>query len=163
MQLYSVETAAGTAHTNSTDEAVLGSVEFPANWWQAGKVVRARAVVRVTDNNSTDTLTLYARFGAAALTGTAFYTSAAVDSADSDIAVLDIELVCRDSDSSSTFVTSAFGCNPDAAGEAADVHASLISSVDCTASTYLGITGDWSVAHADNSVQLESLTVYEAA
>jgi hypothetical protein len=163
MKLLSVETAAGTAHTNSTDEAVLGSYTFPAYFWQPGKVVKARAAVRATATNSTDTLTCYVRFGAAALTGTAIYTSAAVDVADDDIFVADIQITCRDADASSTLVCSVIGCNPDATGEAADIEFTIVSTVDTTAATYLGITGDWSVASASNSCQLEALSVFEAA
>lgn len=163
MKLFSVETAQGTVHTNSTDEAVLGSVTFPARWFQPGKVIKARAMVRAVSTNSTDTLTLYARFGAAALTGTAIYTSAAVDVADDDISVIDIEIVCRDADSSSTFAAVCIGSDCDAAGIATDAQASMLTAVDCTAALYLAITGDWSVAHADNQAALESLTVFEAA
>jgi len=163
MRLLSSLTAAGTVHTNSTDEAVLGSYTFAGDFWQPGKVVRARAMVRVLDNNASDTLTIYVRLGAVGLTGTAIYTSAAVNSDDGDLAAYDIEMVCRDSDASATIVTNTIGCNPDATGEAADVQAVIVSSLDLTASTTVAVTGDWSAANADNQVQIESLTIFEAA
>jgi hypothetical protein len=154
--------AAGTVHSNSTDEAVLGSYEFPRGFWQAGKVVRGRALVRTTSSNATDTLTVYLRFGAVALTGTAVVTTGAVDQANGDGCVIDFEFVCRDADDSSEIVATAYAPDPDADGIAVKSYFELLTGVDTEASTYLAVTADWSVAHADNDVYLESLTIYEA-
>jgi hypothetical protein len=163
MKLLSRLTAAGTVLTNTTDEGVLASYEFPADFFVPGKVISGRAFVRVVSANSTDTLTLKARLGPVALTGTAFYESTAINAEAEDISVLSFELVCRDADASSTIVATAIGSDPDAAGVATDAQAAIIGSLDLAgASQYLAITGDWSVAHADNQVQIESLTIYEA-
>lgn len=163
VKLLAAATAAGPVLTDSTAETVLGSHEFPANWWTAGKVVKARAVVRTLDDNSTNTLTIRARFGAAALTGTVVGVTAAVDQSPDDVSVLDIELVCRSpSDSEAGVVVgSAIASDPDGPGTAKG-HAAVVTALDLTASTVLAVTGAWSAAHEDNQCQLESLTLYEA-
>jgi len=162
MQLIYSQGAAGTTHTNSTDEAVLASATFPAGFWQAGKVVKARALVTVGSSNSTDTLTVVARFGAAALTGTAIGTTSALDVADNDLVVADIELECRSAGTAGVIVATVL-LSEDAAGTAAGAHGQVISSVDTTAATYVSITGDWSVASASNQCTAQGLNVFEAA
>ncbi len=159
-RLLSVLTSAGTTHTNSTDEAVLASHTFPADFFDAGKVIRFRALCVVPDQNSTDTLTINARFGGTTLTGTAFLTTGAVDVADADIAVLEGELVCRSIGSAGAFVGHG-ACVLDAPGTALVADGEVLSSIDTTAALYLEITGDWNVAHADNQVACQSFTVTE--
>lgn len=162
-RILALDTASGTAHTNSTDEAVLASYTIPAGGLAVGKILRFRAVINVTSTNSTDTLQLRCRLGGTTLTGTAFFTSNATDVADNDLAVIEGELVCRsDSDSESgTVIASAIGSDTDAATEALGAHWASITSLDLTSDLYLEVTGDWSVAHADNSVQSEAFTVLE--
>ena len=162
MQLISCDPAAGTTHTNSIVEAVLSSYEFPANFWQVGKVVKARCLATVGSSNSTDTLTVVARFGAAALTGTAIGTTTALDVANADLCVVDVELVCRTVGASGVIVATVL-ISQDAAGTAAQGHGSVVTAIDTTAATYFGLTADWSVAHADNQVTAQSLSVFEAA
>lgn len=160
MKLISAMVAAGTTHTNSTDEAVLASHEFPAGFWQAGKVVKARGLVTVDSSNSTDTLTVSARFGAVALTGTAIGATSALDVADNDLVVADIELVCRSTGSAGVIVATVL-LSEDAAGTAAGAHGQVLSSIDTDAATYLALTGDWSVANASNQVTAQALNVFE--
>ena len=159
--VLSASTAAGTTHTNSTDEAVLASHTFPAGFWQAGKVVKARGLCTVPDQNSTDTLTIVARFGASALTGTAIGTTGNIDVADNDLALFDVELACRSVSAGVAVIVATVACVLDAAGTALGAHGSVVSSVDTTAATYLALTGDWSVAHADNQVACQMFTVVE--
>lgn len=153
-------TSAGTTHTNSTDEAALASHTFPADFFDEGKVIRFRALCVVADQNSTDTLTVNARFGGTTLTGTAFITTGAVDVADGDIAYIEGELVCRSTGSTGAFVGLG-SCVLDAPGTATVADGEVLSSIDTTAALYLEITGDWSVAHADNQVACQSFTVTE--
>jgi hypothetical protein len=162
MQLIYCDPAVGTTHTNSTDEAVLASYAFPANFWQVGKVVKARALVSCASTNGTDTATVVARFGAAALTGTSIGTSTALDVANGDLNVIDVELVCRSVGSAGVIVATVL-LSQDAAGTAAQGHGSVVSSVDTTAATYLGITADWSAASASNQIAAQCLSVFEAA
>lgn len=155
------DVAAGTTHTNSTDEAVLASYTFPAGFWQAGKTVHAHCLLVIADNNSTDTLTVKVRLGPTTLTGTAIATSSAVDSADADVCVVDIWLTCRDADSSGTIITSVTMNDPDAGGQAVEGYGVAVASLDLTAAQRLEVTGDWSVAHADNQVASQQWIVTE--
>lgn len=163
MRLLHAATAAGTTHTDSTDEAALASYAFPANFWQVGKVVRAKAAIVVADNNSTDTLTLKTRFGASALAGTAVATSGAIDAVDGDLSVVDIEITCRAVGAAGSFAVSVLQADPDAAGISVEAYFAVVTAIDTTAATYVAVTADWSVAHADNQVAAQSWTVIELA
>ena len=162
MQLISVQSAAGDTLTNATAETVLGSHTFPANFWRPGKVVKARALVTIPATNSTDTLTGRVRFGAAALTGTAIAATSALDVANDDLIVADVELVCRSVGSAGSIVATVL-LSEDAAGTAAGARGQVVASVDTTAATYLGVTGEWSVANAGNQCALQALTILEGA
>jgi hypothetical protein len=161
MKLISSLAAAGDTLTNSTDETVLASHEFPADFWQAGKVVRARALVTIPSTNSTNTLQTRVRFGAAALTGTAIGTTSDLDVADGDLVVADVELFCRTAGSAGVIVATVL-VSEDAAGTAAGGHGQVVSSVDTTSATYLGITGEWSAANASNQCAAQMLNVFES-
>jgi len=156
--------ADGTEHTNSTDEAVLASYTVKSNTFQKGKIIRITFMARVTDNNSTDTLTCKVRIGATTLTGTAVITTSAVDVADDDVCVGWVEFICRDNPSTTAAIIAYGQCNdPDASGQAAESYASAQLSLDTTADLLIELTGDWSVAHADNQVQAEVFNVFEIA
>lgn len=160
-RVLQIDTAQGTTHTNSTDEAVLASYSAAANFFQPGKTLHLRGYVRVLDNNSTDTLTVRVRVGGTTLTGTAIATSTAVDVADDDICAFDIALTCRDADDSGTLACSVFMNDPDASGQGVEAYASEVGSLDFTAELLVEVTGDWSVAHADNQVASQQLIVTE--
>lgn len=158
-QILSRLSAAGTAHSNSTDEAVLASVAIPANFLQAGQRLRVRGLARTTAQNSTDTLTCTLRFGTAALTGTAIFASSAIDQVAEDVFVFDVELSVRTGGSSGTLVAQGFAMGPDASGTAAQGVGKLLTSVDLTAAQYVALTADWSAASSSNSVQIEAFDV----
>lgn len=153
--------AAGADHENTITEAVMagGSMAIPANTLKAGDVLRVRAALKVTDNNSTDTLTTVLRFGAAALTGTAVVTTAAVDSADNDVVYFDADIVIREIGASGKFAA----CGVQANGVPGTVTAKPFvlaeTAIDTTVENFISVTSDWSVAHADNEVNLEVFTV----
>lgn len=149
--------AEGAEHENTTTEGSFVTYEFPAYFWQVGKVVEFDAAVVVNDNNSTDTLTVYARLGAS-IAGTAIFTSSAVDSEDADIAVIHGTLTCRSIGTTGVVVASVLGSDPDAAGIPMEAHSKVVT-VDTTAASTLYITGDWSVAHADNEAAAQSFVV----
>lgn len=161
MKLIKADATASSALSNTVTETVLKSHLFPAGFWQVGKVVRARIGVRATATNSTDTLAVLARLGAAALTGTSLGGQAALDVANDDVCVLDVELICRTAGSSGVIVATMLTAK-DAAGTVAGGQVVVVSSLDLTADTYLGFTGQWSVANAGNSCLADCLTVYEA-
>jgi len=87
--------AAGSAHTNSTDEAVLASFEIPANTIKANTVVRVayQGIASVTAGATT--LTVRLRLGPTTLTGTALITTTAVDVANDNIFAGEFTLVGR--------------------------------------------------------------------
>lgn len=167
MRLLSLLLAAGTALSNSTTETVLGSVELPAGSLQANKVYQVRYSVRVTAQNSTDTLRVRLRVGPTTLTGTAVADSAAVDAAVDDVVVGAVDIVPRSGNpsTSGTVVAKGVATTLGAAGTvtARAAHA-IVSSLDTKGATQrIEVTGVWSVANAGNSAQLESLEVYEVA
>jgi hypothetical protein len=155
--------AAGTTHTNSTDEAALDSYTFPANFWQVGKVVRCKWAALVADNNSTDTLTTFVRLGATGLGDTAVFTSGAVDVADNDVSAVEVDLVCRSVGASGVVYAVARGSDPDAPHSKLIGDALTSVSVDTTAASTIVFSADWSVAHADNQVAAQFGTVDEIA
>lgn len=161
-RILSTATAAGTTHTNSTDEAVLASYTCPANFWQTGKSLHLRGYLRCISTNASNTLTVRVRVGATTLTGTAIATSGAIDVADDDVTVYDIWLTCRDADSSGTLAASVTMNNPDAATSTIG-YGTEVASLDFTAALLVEVTGDWNVAHADNQVANQQLIVTEYA
>ena len=152
--------AAGTAHTNSTDEAVLASYTLAGYAFQPGKAYGFSALVQATATNSTDTLAIRIRLGPTTLTGTAMVTSAAVDVADADFYLVEGTLLARDVDSSSTVWGQGIG-GFSTTGESAAVYANSITTLDLTVANLLELTADWSVASAGNSCRAERFEVFE--
>lgn len=154
-------TAAGTALTASSSETVLASGSLKAFSLQPGKVYRVRAAVLATATNSTDTLTVRLRVGPTTLTGTVVGSSGAVDAANSDVVVVDVEMVVRDADSSSVVLAhglvSAVGA--EGTGTARSAFESL--ALDSGAEQLVEITGQWSSTSAGNSCRCDALTITE--
>jgi hypothetical protein len=153
--------AAGTAHTNSTDEAVLGSFEIPANTIKAGTLVKVRYQGIATATNSTDTLTVVLRCGPTTLVGQALITHAAVDVADGDIFEGEFTLVARAAPGAAAACVGVGSFQTTgAAGTATRKGAYLASTNFATNGALLmEVTADWSVASAGNSCRLDILTV----
>ena len=157
MSLLYAATAAGTTLTNSTAETSLGSYTFPANFFQAGKVIKFRATVATPSSNGTDTLTTRVKLGSATL-----YTSAAVDQANGDVQVVEGVLTCRGNPGASVvFAGGGLAMPPDASGTAATGWAAVTAGQNTAAALALDVTGTWSVAHADNQCALQSLVIEE--
>lgn len=148
--------AAGTTHTNSTVEAALDSITFPANFWQVGKRVRAKWMSVTAAQNGTDTLTTFVRFGATGLGDTALFTSLPVDQVVSDVSYVEVELICRtitDGETLGSFFAVALGSDPDAPhSPLLGAAGTAIASLDTEAATTMVFSGDWSVANAGNQV-----------
>lgn len=162
LRLVQVASGAGTELANSTTETSLARKTFAANELSAGKVFRFGAAVRVTDQNSTDTLTPRVRFGSAAApaSNTACAAGAAVDVADNDVGIVDGILEVQ-----SATRAVIYGTISDVDAEGSKLQASFFEILTLAADTvyYLDITGTWSVAHADNKAQAEAFHVVEAA
>jgi len=139
-------------HTNSTDAADLASYSIEPNLLKVGDILRIKLRATVTDNNGTDTLTPVFKFG-----GTAIATGAALDVADSDIVWVDAEIAVTAIGASGTMTSHAsIKTNT---GDT-DVFASTaLTSKNTTNSLALALDVDWSVAHAENIVRLDSFVV----
>tara|TARA_R110002012_G_C11298970_1_gene573055 strand:+ start:31 stop:543 length:513 start_codon:yes stop_codon:yes gene_type:complete len=142
-----------TVHTNSTDAADLFSYSIPANKLESGNIVRIKAFATVTDNNSTDTLTPVLNFA-----GSAIATGAALDVADSDIiyAWADVHVISIGSSGSMKAISE---IRTDANGSVSVTDATALSSKDTTAAIAVALNVDWSVAHAENIVILDSVSI----
>ena len=153
-------TAAGTSLTNSATETVLGSVSIPASSLVQGAILRFRAKVKVTANNSTTTLTVRARLGATTLTGTALWTSEATDTSANDIVTVEGELIARAAPAASAAIEGVGTyTEPAAAGAAVKAWTLDAANFATNGALLLEITGEWSAADA-NACQLEHLTAY---
>lgn len=153
-------TAASTAHTNTTTEAILDtSYSIPANTLVAGSVIKVRFQGIATATNSSDTLTVKLYLGG--LAGTAILSGTATDVANNNIFCGEATIVVRTAGASGTFV--AFGSHsqvPAASGTATPVYQITASTtVDTTAAQTVGVGVDWSVANAGNSCRLDIMLV----
>lgn len=155
--------AAGAALTDTTDEGSLARYEFRPNELSAGKVFSFNGAIRATKTNGTDTLTPALRFGADGedpSANTAISAAAAVDVADGDVCVVSGRIHVQ---STTRIVIEGTISDCDAPGS--KLLSAFAEVVDIAPNTayYLDITGKWSVAHADNSVQAEAWVVTELA
>lgn len=162
MQLLVADAVASATLTNTTTETVLKSRRFAPNFWQVGTVVKARAAVRIPSTNSTDTLALNVRLGAVALTGTAIPVQPALDVANADVLVVDVELICRSVGTAGKVLVNAVG-GRDAPGTVAGAWAPAEIDIDTTLASFLALTGVWSVASASNQAIAETFTVMSGA
>tara|TARA_Y100000401_G_scaffold115987_1_gene120750 strand:+ start:1894 stop:2400 length:507 start_codon:yes stop_codon:yes gene_type:complete len=137
-------------HENSTDAADLFSYTIPANKLEIGDIVRVKVFCTVVDTNSTDTLTPILNFA-----GTAIASGAALDVADDDIvyAWADIHVT------SATTMTAISEIRTDANGGTSVTAATNLTSKDITAGIAVALNVDWSVAHADNEVRIDAVSV----
>lgn len=149
--------AAGTALTASSTETSLGSHSIPANRLRAGTRVRVRAMVKATATNSTDTLTVKLYIGG--ITGTLVASTGALDVADNDLAIVDMELVVRTSGATGTIV----GAGMKSIGPAASatLKPAILDSttIDTTAAQVVAVSGQWSTTSGSNSCRLDVLSV----
>jgi uncharacterized protein YuzE len=148
-------TAAGTAHTGSTTEAVLASTSLPASTIKAGTVVRVRGLAKVTEDTGATTLTMRLRFGTTTLTGTALITSTATDTADNNVFPFEFTLCGRAAPGAAAAVVGFGTFAEPAAPGGAMLSAELAATNFATnGALLLELTADWSAADA-NSVQAE--------
>lgn len=155
----SVQTAAGTAHTNSTDEAVLGSYSIPANTIGVGTIVRVRYQGIVTADNGATTLTVILRCGPTTLTGQALISHAATDTQANYIFTGEYQLVGRAAPGAAAACVGVGTFSEPAAVGGALKTAFLGSTNFATnGALLLEVTADWSAADS-NSCRLDILNV----
>lgn len=144
-------TAAGTQlNTQLTAEAAhADTLIIPANTLRVGDQVRITALVRVDDNNSTDTLTSHLRFG-----GNDLSDQAAHDVADADLVLLEATVFVTAI--GATGSVSWFG-RGQVQDDGLDADNAGVATVDLTAAITIDVTATWSGAHADNKTTLKGL------
>lgn len=154
-----VQTAAGTALTNSTTETALGSATIPANALKPGDRIKIRFQGICTATNSTDTLAVKLYIGG--LTGTALISMTATDVADNNVFTGEYELTVRTVGASGTIVgVGTYKSVPAAEGTMTikdDILAS--TAIDTTVAQVVAVSGTWSVASASDSCRLDILNV----
>ena len=137
--------AAGSDLTNSTAETALATYQIPANTFKVGTRLKVRAMVAVTANVSTTTLTCRLRLGG--VSGTALVTTASVDTSAGSIVVVDFEIVSRAAPSaSSALCGSGWYNDPGAVGSALKMAALAATNFATNGALDLVITGQWSAA-----------------
>ncbi len=147
--LYSA-TANSAAHAATTTAANFDKTfTIPANFLQVGDVLKIRALVQATATLSTETLTLLLTIG-----GETVATTGAVDVADGDVGLIDMELVVRAIGATGELQ----GAGYVSLGVPGTVTAKAVRYNDATVATngdlVVAINADWSTANA-NSARLE--------
>lgn len=121
---------------------------------KVGDVLRIKARAYVVDNNSTDTLTLKLFVGSEEIV-----TTGAVDVADGDIGYIEVDLIVRAAGAGGSLA----GGGLVALGVPGTVTAKPFrkdaAAEDLSGDVAITVQATWSVAHADNEVELEQLTV----
>ena len=153
------QVAASSALTNTVTETTLASVTLDGKRLRAGDVIRVRAQGIATATNSTDTLTLKLYAATEVV-----YATAALDVANSDVWLIDMDIVVRIAGASGHLA----GAGQAAFGAAATTLKSIIladAAEDVSGDVVVKITGTWSVASSSNSCRNDvfNVTVLPAA
>lgn len=154
-------TAAGTTVTNSTAETVTTSATLAANHLQAGKTYKIRCGVRAPTTNSTDTLKGRIRLGPTTLAGTVIGETQAIDVANNDTLVIEVQVYCRSVGSSSVLECTSIATGPDSATTASGVGASVQATPDTTAALLVEATLEWDVSSTGNTAAAQFFTIEE--
>jgi hypothetical protein len=158
--VVSCQVAAGTAHTSTVTEALIGSYSIPANTLVAGSVIEVQYQGIATATTNTDTLTVKLYIGG--LSGTAVLSGTATDIANNAIFAGKATLVIRTIGTSGTFV--AYGHHTDVpavANTATMAVAEIVASTAINTETaqVVGVGADWSTADVNNSCRLDIFIV----
>jgi hypothetical protein len=159
-ELKQFATGAGADHENTTTEGSMARKIFGLGELTPGKIYGFECGVIVSDNNSSDTCTLLVRFGSSSTvtSNTAIATTAAVDSADGDVAYIRGTIHVQ---SPTRYVFHVTAPDADAVMTIADKSTVVVFVATADTVYYLDVCADWSVAHADNEVAAESFAVWE--
>lgn len=152
--------AAGTAHTSTTTEALIGSYSIPANTLVAGSVVEVEYQGIATAATNSDTLTVKLYIGG--LGGTAILTGTATDIASNAIFSGKATIVIRTAGTAGTLVAHGHHTDVPAASGTATIGIAEITAstaVNTQAAQVIGVGADWSTADVNNSCRLDVLVV----
>jgi len=148
-----VQTAAGTALTNSTTETVLSTQTVDGTGLAVGDVIHVVSQGIATATNSTDTLTIKLKVGTEEIS-----TTGAVDVEDDDIWYIDAYITVRAIGSSGKIIGAGIQIL-DAVGTAPVVFNKAEATEDISGDTTITITGKWSVANAGNSCRSDMFMI----
>jgi len=154
--LVNAAIADSTDVENTTTETAFstGSRTIDGSKLVAGDVIHVVAQARVTDQNSTDTLTVKLYLGTEEIC-----TTGAVDSADEDIVLIDAYITVRIAGASGHLQA----CGVVANGVIGTVTAKPFRKADAaeniSGDVAIAVKATWSVAHADNEVNLETFII----
>lgn len=157
------QVAAGASHTNTTTEGSLSQYAIPANSLVSGSTIRVYAAGIVAAQNSSDTITIAIRMGTSTTvtSNATVFTTAAIDAVVGDIYCIQAIIQVRTTGTRGTAVAMMSYQDPDATGTSNTPKWNYKSpfTIDTSSKLYLDITGDWSVAHADNQINSELFVV----
>jgi predicted RecA/RadA family phage recombinase len=144
-------TAAGTQlNTGATALAAhADTLTIPAGTLRTGDMVKILALVKVDDNNSTNTLTCNLRFG-----GSAVADQAAHDVDDNDIVLLEATVFVVAGGASGSVAWFGRGQVQD---DGLDADNAGTASLDLSGAIVIDVAATWSGAHADNKTTLKGL------
>lgn len=152
--------AAGTAHTSTTTEALIGSYSIPANTLVAGSVIEVEYQGIATAATNSDTLTVKLYIGG--LTGTALLTGTATNATTNDIFSGKCTVVIRTAGTSGTLVATGHHTDAPAASGTATIGIAEVTAstaINTQAAQVIGVGADWSTADVNNSCRLDVLVV----
>lgn len=131
-----------------------GSKTIDGAQLKAGDVIEVLAQGVVTDNNSTDTLTVKLYLGTEEIV-----TTGAVDSADGDIFYIHAFITVRTLGASGTIQACGVVANGVPGTVTAKPFRKAQATEDISGDVAIAVKATWSVAHADNECNLESMFV----
>lgn len=153
--LAGANTAYSTSHENTTDAADFDeTVTINGNDLVAGDVVEVDAMVWVEDNNSTDTLTILLKFGTETIV-----TTAAVDVADNDLCHIHALITITTAGASGYIMAQGYTTFGVPGTAVPKPFRKALAAEDLSGDIEIAVNADWSVAHADNECELQSLIV----
>jgi hypothetical protein len=163
LRLIACAIAAGALVEDDTVETSFASQPFTDDHAPSyPKVYQFEAGITVTDNNSTDTLTPRIRFGTSDIVGdnTEIWAGAAVDVVDGDVGMITGSITFQ---SATRIVFRIRGTDGvDASATLNSTDALRLFTGTAETAYRLDVTGQWSVAHADNQAAAMSFEVWEA-
>lgn len=151
-RLFGRMTAAGT-QLNSQDSnatAYADTLSIPAGSLRSGDLLIIRALIKVDDNNSTNTLANSLRLG-----GVTVGTQAAHDVDDGDGIYLEAECFFQTAGASGEFHSR---CIAHVQDDSPDTTVVFDQALDTTAALTVDLVGTWSAGHADNKSTIKGLT-----
>lgn len=155
--LYASVAASAAVTDTVTETAFDKTYTFAANQLKVGDVIRIRGQAIATSTNSTDTLNIKLYIGGTA--GTAICATGALDVANNDIAVFDVELTVRTIGTTGTIVGSGFVTIGVPGTATTKTFALASTTINTTVTQQIAVSATWSVASAGNSVRLDNLTI----